>query len=222
MADIPAVRVAVVNDYELIVTGLASVLEPFSDDVTVVELDSGVPVLSDVDVLLYDTYGQPQGDAIDVDALVATDQSVRLVVFSWNTDEQLIKKALAAGAAGYVSKSASAEQLVTALRDVHAGKEVVVVPDADSQSSAATNGHVGRWPGDHLGLSPRESEVLALVCQGLSNQEITERAFIGINTVKTHIRTLYRKIGVESRSQAVAWGMRHGFEKSHTRELPDS
>src|SRR3954449_1305467 len=64
------VRVALVNDYELIVVGVAALLEPFRDRVEVVELDSNLPVLRDVDVILYDTFGQVQGRGVDVDALV--------------------------------------------------------------------------------------------------------------------------------------------------------
>ena len=74
---------------------------------------------------------------------------------------------------------------------------------------------------DDLDLSPRESEVLALICQGLTNADISERAFIGVNTVKAHIRTLYRKIGVESRSQAVRWGLEHGFAPDVSRRRPE-
>jgi two-component system, NarL family, response regulator LiaR len=59
------------------------------------------------------------------------------------------------------------------------------------------------------------------VCQGLSNEEITERAFIAMNTLKTHIRSTYRKIGVTSRSQAVAWGLTHGFRARPARRMPD-
>ena len=59
--------------------------------------------------------------------------------------------------------------------------------------------------------------MLALICQGLSNQEITERAFLGLNTVKTYIRSLYRKIGVDSRTRALLWGIDHGFRPDHVR-----
>ena len=75
------------------------------------------------------------------------------------------------------------------------------------------------WPGQAAGLSPRESEVLAFITQGLSNQEIAQTIYLSINSVKTYIRTAYRKIGVASRSQAVGWGMQHGFEPASMRLL---
>ncbi|MBA2955519.1 helix-turn-helix transcriptional regulator [Nocardioides sp. MAH-18] len=71
-----------------------------------------------------------------------------------------------------------------------------------------------------FGLSDREEEVLALIVAGLSNREIAERAFISINSVKTYIRSAYRKIGVSSRSQAVAWGLRNGLDQSRDAVSP--
>ena len=71
------------------------------------------------------------------------------------------------------------------------------------------------WPGESAGLSARESELLALITQGLSNEQITAVCYLSINTVKTYIRSTYRKIGVSTRAQAVAWAMRNGFDIQH-------
>ena len=76
---------------------------------------------------------------------------------------------------------------------------------------------LGVWPGQSQGLTARESEVLSLITQGLSNQEIADRCYLSINSVKTYIRTAYRKMGVTRRSQAVLWGLAHGFEPDHFR-----
>lgn len=211
MSTTSAVRIAVLNDYELVVAGVAGALSPFSDRVDVVELDVRTPVISDVDVVLYDTFGQGQGDSLDIEKILGS-SGARLLVFSWNTDERLVETALATGASGYVSKSVSAEELVVAIEAVHAGEPV-------RPEGAGDDDRFGRWPGEEHGLSPREAEVLALICQGLSNQEITERAFIGINTIKTYVRTLYRKIGASNRAQAVIWGVEHGFLPDRTRHL---
>ncbi len=209
------IRLAIVNDYEIVVNGVAAVLDAYPERVTLVELDSQLPVAADieVDVVLYDTFGQAQGDTMDVERLLNGSQA-RVVVFSWNTDAALVQRALRAGAAGYLSKDVDADQLVDALERVHRGELVLPAEDV-------TQDRFGRWPGDDLDLSPRESEVLALICQGLTNADISERAFIGVNTVKTHIRTLYRKIGVESRSQAVRWGLEHGFAPDVSRRRPE-
>lgn len=205
------VRVAIVNDYEIVVAGIAAVLEPFSDRISVVELDSGMPVVGDVDVVLYDSFGQVQGGDVDVARLMAGG-SGRLVIFSWNTEPELVEASLAAGASGYIPKGIPAKELVDLIEAVHRGERVL-----PSTVPTPENDDFGRWPGREHGLSPREAEVLALICQGLSNQEITERAFLGLNTVKTYIRSLYRKIGVDSRTRALLWGIDHGFRPDHVR-----
>lgn len=214
MTDRPPLRLAIVNDYEIVVAGVAAMLAPFSDRIEVVELDARMPVATEVDLVLYDSFGQRQGAAMDLSPLVGEEAAseARLVIYSWNTRPELVAQALAHGAHSYLSKSLTSEQLVEALERVHGGEQVTPEP---ADEGAEMGG--GQWPGEEHGLSPREAEVLALICQGLSNQEITERAFIGMNTVKTYIRTLYAKIGVASRSQAVLWGLDHGFRPDRVR-----
>lgn len=205
------VRVAVVNDYELVVRGVAALLEPYADRVLVVELDSKVAVVQDVDVILYDTFGQVQGDGIDLEDLVEGNGG-KVAIFSWNLQPDLVARSLAQGAAGYLSKSLEGEDLVRAIEAVHAGR--VVVPSRP----AGRDRMAGDWPGKAMGLTAREAEIIALITQGLSNQEIAARSYLSINSVKTYIRTAYRKMGVTSRSQAVLWGVRHGFRPDVMRE----
>lgn len=206
------IRVAVVNDYEIVVAGVAAMLAPHRDRLTIVELDTSVPVLSDVDVILYDTFAAVQGDGVDLEYLVHGSEA-RVVIFSWNLDEHLVRAALERGAAGYLSKGLDAEQVVAGIEAVHRGE--TVTPPESTETAERTS--KGEWPGRTLGLSAREAEVLALITQGLSNQEIAQRTYLSINSVKTYIRTAYRKIGVSRRAQAVAWGMRHGFEPDRMR-----
>jgi NarL family two-component system response regulator LiaR len=205
--------VAVVNDYELVVVGVAALLEPFHERVQVIELDSNLPVLRDVDVILYDTFGQVQGRGVDVESLVDGGEA-KVVIYSWNLHGELVRDSFEAGVAGYLSKGMEAKELVDALEKVHAGERVLptgggtVNPKPDSA-----------WPGKEHGLTVREAEIIALITQGLSNQEIAERSYLSINSVKTYIRTAYRKIGAERRAQAVLWGIRHGFEPDVVRHV---
>ena len=199
------IRVAIVNDYEIVVAGVASVLAPYADRLKVVELDSGLPVVSDVDVILYDTFAAVQGDGIDLEDLVRGSPA-KVVIFSWNLQGELVQRALDRGAAGYLSKGLAAAEIVAGIEAVHRGEQIT-----PPRSGPSGPGDVSAWPGRDLGLSAREAEVLALITQGLSNQEIAERTYLSINSVKTYIRTAYRKIGVSSRAQAVAWGFRNGF-----------
>ncbi len=207
------VRIAIVNDYDLVIAGITAVLEPYADRVEVVEIDAGRPVASAVDLVLYDTFGQLQGDAVDLSE-VSTDPEARIVVLSWTTDLSLVRRAVAAGAAGYLTKAVTGPELVDAIERIHAGEQVLALGAGEALDNDTI---LGRWPGDLQGLSPREGEILALICQGLTNEDIAERAFISMNTVKTHIRSLYRKIDVDTRSQAVRWGMERGFTPDRTR-----
>ncbi len=206
------IRVAIVNDYGMVVAGVAAMLDPFSDRVSVVEIDAGLPVVTDVDVILYDTFGQVQGDGVDLEDLVHGGPG-KVVIYSWNVQPDLIDRSLAKGARGYVSKAYTAEQVVEAVEAVDRGEVVRPTPPE------SVGPELGVWPGREYGLSAREAEVIALITQGLSNQEIADRSYLSINSVKTYVRTAYRKIGVTRRSQAVAWGMTHGLSPDRMRAV---
>ncbi|CAB4693258.1 MAG: response regulator [Actinobacteria bacterium] len=209
-------RIAIVNDYELVVAGVAALLEPYSDRIAVIEMDSGVSVVSDVDVILYDTFGQVQGDGVDLEDLVhGTDAKV--VIFSWNVQPDLVDRALRKGAAGYLAKDLTAEEMVLSLEKVAAGE--VLRPAVSELEQPGPE--LGAWPGREHGLSAREGEVIALITQGLSNQEIADMSYLSINSVKTYIRTAYRKIGVSRRTEAVLWGISHGFEPDRLRIIDE-
>jgi len=206
------IRVAINDDYELVVSGVAAILEPYAGRINVVELDSNVPTTSDVDIVLYDTFGQEEGERIDVSSVVRAGQP-KVVVFTWNLHHELVDGAMSAGAAGYLWKGMPADRMVAALEAVHAGQ--TVTPPADARPDLET----GAWPGREFGLTAREAEVIALITQGFTNQEIADKVYLSINSVKTYIRTAYRRMGVARRSQAVAWGLSHGFAPDHVRTL---
>jgi len=204
------------NDYEVIVAGLQAMLAPHADRVRVVELDSLLPVHSAVDVLLYDAFGRERVTGPVEQTIAETDAKV--VIYTWHLDAELVEEALAKGAAGCLSKSLEGPDLVAAIEKVHSGSVVVSHPPPGPEEEPDQDAR-GDWPGRDHGLSSRESEVLALIAQGLSNQEVADRAFLSINSVKTYIRTAYRKIGVERRTQAVLWATRNGFVPTRSRRM---
>jgi DNA-binding NarL/FixJ family response regulator len=209
------VRIAINDDYEIVIAGVAALLAPYGARVEVVELDANSPTVSDVDVVLYDTFGQDQGGSIDIDSLSVAG-SPKVVIFSWNVQPELVDGAIAAGAAGYLWKGMPVSDIVDAIEAVHAG-ETVRPPE-----SAHPDAETGAWPGRQFGLSAREAEIIALITQGYTNQEIAAKVYLSINSIKTYIRTAYRKIDVQRRSQAVAWGLNHGFTPDHVRTVdPD-
>lgn len=200
-----SIRLALVNDYEVVVRGLAEMLRSYTDAFDIVELDADMPVQQPVDIALYDTFAQPQGDGDRVKELLSNPRVRRLVVYSWNLQELLTTATMQRGVAGYLSKSLTAAELTSALHAVARG-ETVISPDPGRSGVVG-----GDWPGREEGLTAREAEVLALITQGMSNADIAIRTSLSINSIKSYIRSCYRKIGAVSRSQAVLWGATHGF-----------
>jgi DNA-binding NarL/FixJ family response regulator len=201
------IRLALVNDYEVVVRGLAEMLRSYTDAFDIVELDADMPVQQVVDIALYDTFAQAQGDGDGVAALLANPRVDKLVVYSWNLQESLSASTMQRGVSGYLSKSLTASELTAALQKVARG-ETVISPDPVGGRPAVIGGD---WPGREEGITAREAEVLALITQGMSNADIATRTSLSINSIKSYIRSCYRKIGVSSRSQAVLWGATHGF-----------
>ncbi|OHV28828.1 MULTISPECIES: LuxR C-terminal-related transcriptional regulator [Pseudofrankia] len=203
------ITVALVDDYDVVLAGVARILAPYEDRVCVVEIDTNSPVGQDVDIVLYDSFAQAEAGGDDLGYVVANKHTGRVVIYTWIFHQNLIEDALARGARGYLSKTLTGRELVSALEAVHAGK-VVVSPAPRSRATAGQD-----WPGRNEGLTEREAEVLALITQGRNNAEVAEITCLSPNTVKSYIRALYRKIGVASRSQAVLWGVHHGFAPDH-------
>jgi DNA-binding NarL/FixJ family response regulator len=193
------IKVALVNDYELVVAGLNRLLEPHRSAIEVVELDVRATPDSPVDVALFDTYGQP-GLGIDrIQDLVATDHVAAVAVYTWNLSPSAREAALRAGARGLLAKAAPARQLARDLVRVANGEYV------DNAGASGGSGHPqSTWPGARWGLSPRESEVLALLSTGMSNRDMAESLYVSENTIRTHLKGVFRKLGVHNRSQAVA------------------
>jgi len=207
-------RLAIVDDYAVVIAGVASFFA--EERIDVVETGASLPVVSDVDVVLYDTFGQVQGEDLDLEDFVR-DSGAKVVIYSWNLRPELIEEALAAGASGYLSKVLTGEVIVEALERIMSGEIVVLTGDHETSVGGA-----GDWPGKSAGLSSREAEILALITRGLTNQEISERAHVSANTIKSYIRSAYRKIGVERRTQAMLWAMQNGFLQDTVRTVdPD-
>jgi two-component system, NarL family, response regulator LiaR len=200
-----------VDDYAVVVAGVASFLD--TERIDVVETGASVPVITDVDIVLFDTFGQVQGDGIDLEDFVR-DSGAKVVIYSWNLQPGVVNQALSAGACGYLSKVLTGPEIVKALERVMDGETVVLTGDHETSV-----GGEGDWPGRSAGLSSREAEVLALISQGLSNEQIAARAYVSMNTLKTYIRSAYRKIDVTSRTQAVLWAVDNGFKPDTLRTV---
>jgi DNA-binding NarL/FixJ family response regulator len=161
---------------------------------------------------LYDSFAQPESDHHEIGLLVDNPRARKVVVYTWNFHPDLIESARSQGVHGYLSKALPARDLVAGLEAVHAGELVISDPPRGARTASGLN-----WPGRGEGLTDRESEILALITQGKSNAEVAALTYLSPNTVKSYIRTIYRKINVSSRTQAVLWGVNSGFTPDHHR-----
>ncbi len=212
------IRVVLVDDHQMILDGLRSMLAPHTDRLVLVLATTDVhealrhvcedpPDVALVDVRMKAMFG------LDLCArLIEAAPTVRVVMLTVHDDEQYLFQALRAGASGYLTKQVTAEELLAHLERVRDG-EVVIEPSLAGQVAlSAARLHRGEfWPGAHLGLTQRESEVLELLVKGHSNRAIAHRLVLGEETIKTHVRGVYRKLGVGERSQAVAFALREGL-----------
>lgn len=202
-------RLTIEDDYEVVVRGVAAILAPHEDRIEVVELLADEDPSEPVDVLLFDVFGTGEVATGEVCRVLEDPLVDRVVVFTSNFSPEMVKTAEQLGVHGYLSKSLSGAQLADAIVRVAAGERVVSAPPARPAPNQR------RWPGQLHDLTEREAEVLALITQGYDNETIAERLFINSNTLKSRIRTLYRKLGFENRVQAAVWGVKHGFETDH-------
>ena len=190
------------DDYDVVVQGLARMFEPFADRVHVVEVSTNQPGVEPVDIALIDSFAQTR----DINEVLAEANARRYVFYSWSLEPELITTWARFGVVGFLDKRLDAEVLVDALERINNGE---MVSTMDYPSSAGVD--IGDWPGRRFGLSAREAEVIALITQGLANEDIASRMYVSTNTVKTYIRSAYRKLGIDSRTRAVLWGIDHGF-----------
>jgi DNA-binding NarL/FixJ family response regulator len=172
----------------------------------------------DPDVVLMDLR-MPRCDGVEATRrLLAAMPQVRVVVLTTYADDRSVVEALRAGARGFLTKDAGAEEIQRAIEAVVEGK-AAIDPAVQHHLVAAVSGAVPAEPAATQpatpalpdGLTAREAEVLGLIAAGLSNAEIAARLVVSEATVKTHINHLFMKAGVRDRAQAVAYAYRHGL-----------
>jgi DNA-binding NarL/FixJ family response regulator len=211
-------RVVLVDDHEMVRTGLKAMLSRFAGQVRVVgEAADAVTARRIVaglnpDIVLADVrLGGESGLDLCRD-LVQDSPGRRVVLLTVYDDEQYLFQAMQAGAAGYLLKQIDGPELVEQLHRVHAGGVVVDAGLSARAGASAARLQAGEyWPGAHLGLTQRESEVLSLMVAGSSNRAIAAELVVGEETVKSHVRGIYRKLEVTDRAGAVAMALREGL-----------
>lgn len=199
---------AIVTNAEIVTTGLAGMFDTRPGAVEVVVFDPSTIEEQHPDVILYDVIGLHEGDGSDLEQLVK-ETNAAVVALARDLRPDLAARALAKGVDGCISLAADVDDLLAAIRTAADGDG----PGADASSSRGGDGDPGYAVlGADVGLTARETDILRLLTLGLSNQEIADTCFLSINSVKSYIRSAYRRIDVTSRSQAVVWCLQHGFD----------
>jgi DNA-binding NarL/FixJ family response regulator len=207
------------NDDHIIIEGLRAMLAPYDEQVEVVATAEGDPeialaaeVVSFADVMLIDAYSRAAGGIDAAVRVLAEGPPFAVAVFTDADDLRLMLQALRVGVRGYLLKSSKPPDLVDMLVRIRDG-ETVIDPRLATEATllAARTIDLGDWPGAHLGLTRREAELLALLGQGISPRAAAETMGLSNETVRTHTRNLYRKLGVGDRASAVAIAWREGL-----------
>lgn len=210
-------RIVVVDDHQMVIDGLKAMLSSYRDRVDIVGEatgpDDALALVRDLqpDAVLIDVRLRG-ASGLDLCADVAKRHPDCKVVFlTVYDDEQYLFQALRLGAAGFLLKRVQGAELVEHLERIQEGETVVDPTLAGRVALSAARLHSGEfWPGAHLGLTQRESEVLALLVAGLSNKAIAAKLVVSEETVKSHARGIYRKLAVEDRAGAIAVALREG------------
>jgi NarL family two-component system response regulator LiaR len=203
------VRVMLVDDHNVVRSGLATFLRAYDDLELVAEARNGLEAVrlcreKQPDVILMDLM-MPEMDGIEAThAILAEYPEIKIIAMTSFEDQQLVQGVLAAGAISYLIKNVTSDELAKAIRDAYSGRSTLS-PEAARVLVQATR--PSKQP--LFDLTEREQEVLSLVVQGHSNQKIADALVISITTVKAHISNILSKLGVSSRSEAIAYAIKH-------------
>jgi DNA-binding NarL/FixJ family response regulator len=210
MAETPEqIRVAVVDDHDMVRKGLRMLLESFPDLMPVGQAKDGEEAVrlyreESPDVVLLDLLmpGMTGPDAIS--AILKARPDTKVIALTGYQDEQLVYSALNAGAISYILKNVPIDELAAVIRSAYAGQSTLAPEAAQALVKAAT-----RPPKPGHDLTKRESEILGLIVKGMNNREIADHLTISQSTVKNHVTSIFMKLGVTNRAEAVALAVHH-------------
>jgi NarL family two-component system response regulator LiaR len=211
MDDLQPIKVMIVDDHPVVRDGLKNMLIAFDDLVFSNEAENGRMALDQCrqntpDVILMDIL-MPEADGIEATRAILDEfPQVKIIILTSYPKDDLIQEALEAGAIGYILKNATIDSLADAIRAAHAGQPTLA-PEATKALIRIKTGPL------KLGsdLSKREKEVLALIVEGLSNEEIAERLVISPATARHHVSACIEKLNASNRAQAAVLGVKLGL-----------
>lgn len=208
------IKVLLVDDHEMVRLGVSSYLS-IQDDIEVIgEAENGRVGYEKAlelhpDVILMDLV-MDEMDGIESTKLILNDwPEAKIIIVTSFIDDEKVYPAIEAGAAGYLLKTSTAHEIAEAIRATQRGERVLEPEVTTKMMDRLTN----RTPILHEDLTNREQEVLMLIAEGKSNQEIADSLFITLKTVKTHVSNILSKLEVEDRTQATIYAFKHGLIK---------
>lgn len=207
------IRVLIVDDHEMVRLGYSAYLS-IQDDIEVVgEAENGQHGYEQAldlrpDIILMDLVMEVMDGIESTQAILKDWPEAKIIIVTSFIDDEKVYPALEAGAVGYMLKTSSAHEIADAIRSAYEG-ERVLEPEVTDKMLARLTKKPERFP--HEELTSREMEVLLLIANGCSNQEIADKLFITLKTVKTHVSNILSKLQVEDRTQATIYAFKHNL-----------
>lgn len=207
------IRVLLVDDHEMVRMGLAAYLATEADIEVIGEAsngEDGVRLALELkpDVILMDLVMEGMDGIEATRRIMSEDPKMRIIVLTSFIDDEKVYPVIEAGAMSYLLKTSRAPQIAEAIRSAYAGQSMVEAQVTGKMMQRMRSGE-SKLPHEHL--TERELEVLRLIADGKSNQDIADELFIGVKTVKTHVSNILTKLGVEDRTQAAIYAHRHSL-----------
>lgn len=207
------IKLLIVDDHEMVRLGLTSYFSILKDIEVIGEAENGAEGVKmalnmNPDVILMDLVMDVM-DGIEATKVILNEwPEAKILILTSFIDDEKVYPALEAGASGYLLKTSSASDIAEAIRRTYSGEEII-------EKEVSIKIKVDELNGDrrklHENLTNRETEVLHLIADGLSNQEIADALFITLKTVKTHVSNILSKLEVSDRTQATIYAFKHNL-----------
>ncbi|TFE01200.1 MULTISPECIES: response regulator transcription factor [Jeotgalibacillus] len=209
------IRVLFVDDHEMVRIGVGSYLAAQHDIEVVGECDDGEPAVKMAlelkpDIILMDLVMKKMDGIEATSQIIKKWPEAKIIIVTSFLDDDKVYPALEAGAVSYLLKTSKAKDIADAIRKTHNG-ETVLEPEVTGKVMQRMRGGVPKLL--HQDLTDREKEILLLVAEGKTNQEIADELYIALKTVKTHVSNILGKLEVQDRTQAVIYAFKHDLVK---------